>query len=383
MTATATTTNASAPRTVAQDFAAVFALLKPQMAQLDEFLRAQMSGFEPEIRAMAEYCIDTSGKRIRPALVFLSGWRDEGQGTGDGERRGTRDDTHDLRIRNLTPFPEKGSGSVFSCHSPELIRAAAVVELVHLATLVHDDIMDGADLRRNRATATRQYGAEAAVLLGDALLAHAVFLAAQFPTTEVCAEVSASTRRVCAGEIMQTMRRGTANVSLADYQRIIDLKTAELFRVSCFLGGRLAGYELAFCEAAGEFGRRLGVAYQIYDDLVDFFGDEARIGKTLGTDLASGKITLPLIELSKRLPSDAEREMLMDEIVKKREPQPALRIRQMGELGVFAAVSGAIQEELRAAEAALAPFAGLPPVALLLRLRGVLHDQVQALQRAR
>ena len=340
-----TAANATAPRTVAQDFAAVFALLKPQMARLDAFLHEQMSGFEPEIRAMAEYCIDTSGKRIRPALVFLSGWTGAGDAGGGG-----------------------------------LVRAAAVVELVHLATLVHDDIMDGADLRRNRPTAARHYGAEAAVLLGDALLAHAVWLAAQFPTTEVCAEVSASTRKVCAGEIMQTMRRGTANVSLADYQRIIDLKTAELFRVSCFLGGRLAGHPPPFCAAAAEFGRRLGVAYQIYDDLADFFGDEKRIGKTLGTDLASGKITLPLIELAKRLPSDADRAGLMDEIQKKRAPQPALRIRQMEELGVFASVAEAIHAELRAAEAALAPHAGLPPAPLLLRLRGVLHDQVRALR---
>jgi len=376
-TATANATSRMPPqRTVAQDFAAVFALLKPQMARLDAFLHAQMSGFEPEIRAMAEYCIDTSGKRIRPALVFLSGWTDAAGSVG---------------ILPATIFAHAPTHSFRGqdAHAPmaentqqELIRAAAVVELVHLATLVHDDIMDGADLRRNRPTATRQYGAEAAVLLGDALLAHAVYLASQFPTTEVCAEVSASTRKVCAGEIMQTMRRGTANITLADYQRIIELKTAELFRVSCFLGGRLAGYEPAFCKAAAEFGRRLGVAYQIYDDLADFFGDEKRIGKTLGTDLASGKITLPLIELAKRLPSDAERAALMDEILKKREPQPELRIRQMEQLGVFASVSEAIHAELRAAEAALAPHASLPPTALLLRLRGVLHDQVQALLRA-
>jgi len=160
------------------------------------------------------------------------------------------------------------------------------------------------------------------------------------------------------------------------------LKTAELFRVSCFLGARLAGYELAFCAAAAEFGRRLGVAYQIYDDLADFFGDEKRIGKTLGTDLASGKITLPLIELARRLSSAAERAALMDEVLKKREPRPALRIRQMEELGVFASVSDAIHEELRGAGAALAPHADLPPAPLLLRLRGVLREQVLALRRA-
>jgi len=366
---------AAPARTVAQDFAAVFALLKPQMALLDAFLHAQMSGFEPEIREMAAYCIDTSGKRIRPALVFLSGWAPP-------------EHAHDARAPipstlPISPIPPISPISPIPDPTPpDLIRAAAVVELVHLATLVHDDIMDAADLRRNRPTATRHYGSEAAVLLGDALLAHAVHLASQFPTTEVCAEVSASTRKVCAGEIMQTMRRGTANITLADYQRIIDLKTAELFRVSCFLGGRLAGYAPSFCAAAAEFGRRLGVAYQIYDDLADFFGDEKRIGKTLGTDLASGKITLPLIELAKRLPTDADRAALLDEIQKKRPPQPALRIGQMEQLGVFATVSEAIHAELRAAEAALAPHATLPPVPLLLRLRGVLHDQVQALRSA-
>ena len=151
-----------------QTFGAVFAGLKPHMAALDRFLREQVQAFEPEIREMADYCIDTSGKRIRPALVFLSGWKADGQPTA------------------------------------ELVKAAAVVELVHLATLVHDDIMDDADLRRNRDTAARKFGSTAAVLLGDALFSHALHLAAQFPTNEVCHMVSESTRRVCAGEIVQT-----------------------------------------------------------------------------------------------------------------------------------------------------------------------------------
>ena len=171
-------------------FAGVFTLLAPHLAELDRFLHGQVASFEPEIRAMADYCIDTSGKRIRPALVFLSGWR--------------------------------GSAVV----TPDLVRVAAVVELVHLATLVHDDIMDEADVRRNRRTAAREFGPTPAVLLGDALFAHALHLATQFPTTEICAAVSDSTRKVCAGEIVQTLRRGSTTVTLADYQRIVDLKTA-------------------------------------------------------------------------------------------------------------------------------------------------------------
>lgn len=323
-------------------FSGVFGLLAPHLAELDRFLRGQIEAFEPEIRTMVDYCIDTSGKRIRPTLVFLSGWRG-------------------AEIR------------------PDLVRVAAVVELVHLATLVHDDIMDEADVRRNRRTASREYGATAAVLLGDALFAHALHLATQFPTTEICAAVSDSTRRVCAGEIVQTLRRGTTNITRADYQRIVDLKTAELFRVSCFLGARLGGFAPAYVEAASRFGRHLGIAYQIYDDLVDFFGEEARIGKTLGTDLTSGKLTLPLIMLRERLPA-AEAAALAEEIGGERPPQLALRLRQMRELDVFGGVSAAVRAELETARRALAGFEAQAPTPLLVGICEVLEGQVSALK---
>jgi octaprenyl-diphosphate synthase len=337
------TTDPTAPSTQAADFARIFAVLKPHMAALDVFLRRQLAAFEPEIRDMADYCIDTSGKRIRPALVFLSGWQGE-----------------DV-IR------------------PELVQVAAVVELVHLATLVHDDIMDEADMRRSRRTASRAYGPEAAVLLGDALFAHALYLAAQFPTTSVCAAVADSTRKVCAGEIIQTLRRRTTAVSREDYLRVIDLKTAELFRISCQLGGELAGYPPAFAAAAARFGRHLGIGYQMYDDLADFFGEEKRIGKTLGTDLASGKLTLPLLELAERLTPE-ERTRLEAEIKGDRQADAAVRIQQMRELGVFPAVAAAVQEEIRQAGEAVAPHAGVPPTAGLLRLSEVLRAQVEALR---
>jgi octaprenyl-diphosphate synthase len=314
------------------------------MSELDRFLRGQLGSFEPEIRTMVDYCIDSSGKRIRPALAFLSGWRGE------------------------------------SHIQPEVVRVAAVVELVHLATLVHDDIMDDADLRRSRRTASREYGSTAAVLLGDALFAHALHLATQFPTTEICAAVSESTRRVCAGEIVQTLRRGSTNITRADYQRIVDLKTAELFRVSCFLGARLAGYAPDFVEAASRFGRHLGIAYQIYDDLVDFFGEEKRIGKTLGTDLASGKLTLPLLVLLERLPAK-EAAALAKEVTGEQPPQLALRLQQMTDLDVFGSVAESVQTEVNAATAALREWSDQPPTPLLLGLCDVLQAQVAGLKR--
>lgn len=323
-------------------FGAVFARLKPHMAALDVFLAKQIPEFEPEIRTMADYCIDTSGKRIRPALVYLTGWK--GEQTVD----------------------------------PDLVKAAAVVELVHLASLVHDDIMDSAELRRNRRTAAREFGSVAAVLLGDALFAHALHLASQYPTTSVCLDVSASVRRVCAGEIMQTLRRGTTTVSREDYWRMIDLKTAELFRLSCLLGARLTGQGEATARAAAEFGHRLGIAYQLYDDLVDYFGDPARIGKTLGTDMESGKITLPVFVLRDSL-QEPEREELDKEIRGELPRRFEHRLAQMRERGVFGVVVEAIESELRAASAALAPYPAFAGRAHLEELSNVLRGQVVGL----
>ncbi len=323
------------------DFASVFAGLGPHVSALDACLREQVSSFEIEIREMADYCIDTSGKRIRPALVFLSGWQDE-------------------EVR------------------PELVRVAAVIELVHLATLVHDDIMDEASIRRGRESAGKAYGSEAAVLLGDALFAHALHLAAQFPTTLVCSAVAESTRKVCAGEIIQTLRRGTTAVSREDYFRVIDLKTAELFRVSCHLGSFLGGHPPEFVRAATTFGRQLGIAYQIFDDLADFFGEEAKIGKTLGTDLGSGKLTLPLMELAELL-TDSERDDVMAEITGRSVPDTAKRLQQMQDLGVFSKVNEALERELIQAEEALQPFGGAAATPRLLSLVQVLRAQVAGL----
>lgn len=313
-----------------------------QLAALDRFMQEQVEQFEPEIRAMAAYCLGISGKRLRPTLVFISGFRGEG----------VVDDA--------------------------LVRAAGVVEMVHLATLVHDDIMDQAELRRSRQTAARKFGPDAAVLLGDALFAQALHVASQFPTTEVCRLVSGSTRRVCTGEIMQTLRRRDTSVSLEDYRRMIDLKTAELFRVSCHLGAALSAQAEGFPAAADRFGHHLGIAYQIYDDLVDFLGEERQIGKTLGTDLATGKLTLPLMLLLERVPA-GERDALVAALREGGAPALAASQRRMQELGIGAAVVAAVEREVEAALAALRPFEQLPAVPLMHGLAALLRRQVAGL----
>jgi octaprenyl-diphosphate synthase len=337
--------NAQSADSARQGSGEVFVRLQPHLRELDLFLRSQLASFEPEIRELVEYCLDTSGKRLRPALVFFSGWR--------------------------------GSEQI----APALVQAAAIVEMVHLATLVHDDIMDRAELRRSRPTAACRYGTDAAVLLGDALLAHAVRIAAQFPSTEVCQVVAEATQRVCAGEISQTLRRGDTSVTLIDYRRAIELKTGELFRISCLLGGKLAGFDRDYVEAATEFGRRLGIAYQIYDDLADFFGEEKRVGKTLGTDLAGGKVTLPLLVLLGKLP-DAERTELLEEIRQCRMPQLDRHRRQMDGHGVFAEVAATIHAELDEGATALMPWSHLEPASLLGQLARLLREQVDDLKPA-
>ncbi len=321
----------------------LFHMLQPHLEALDSFLLEQVESFEAEIRGYVEYCIDTGGKRIRPSLIFFSGWQGE--------------DVVD----------------------PKLVKLAAVIETIHLATLVHDDIMDEADIRRNRPTVAKKDGNATAVLLGDALFSHAVYLATQFPTSEVSERVAIAMRNVCTGEILQTMQRGDPEIDLATYQRVIDLKTAELFSVACFLGARLAGREEAYVEAAGDFGRRLGIAYQIYDDLTDLVGSEEKIGKTLGTDIATGKATLPLILLRDQLPS-REAERLKSTLRGDREPEIVLWQSKLRELQVVETVQEAIYEEIRLARKGIAPFAGNEDADLLYTISELLWNQVTALQ---
>lgn len=241
-------------------FEAILEPLKPAFAALERFLGGQIPAFEPEVQPLVDYCFGHSGKKLRPILVFS------------------------MAMDGREAVPDEG-----------IIKAAAIVELVHLATLVHDDILDEADLRHRTETVVSRYGSHVAVLLGDALFAHALNLAASYPDVAVCRTVAMATRQVCSGEIAQTFARGEQAPGMDAYYRMIDLKTAELFRASAFLGGYLAGFGKDTLGYAGTFARHLGIAYQIYDDAADIFGREGQAGKTLGTDLATGKYTLPVL----------------------------------------------------------------------------------------
>ena len=244
--------------TTSQPWTEIVAPIRPFLEEVAARLGQQVELFDPEIAAYAEYALTNQGKQLRPVLVALSA----------------------AAVGKL---------------NDALVTVATIIEMIHLATLVHDDVMDAAELRRQRPTLAANWGNEISVLLGDCLFAQAVKLAASFPTPEICRAVAAATNRVCSGEILQTQQRRNFEFSRAQYLRIIEMKTAELFALSCELGASLSGATPLHREALRGYGMALGKAYQIYDDCLDLFGSEVTVGKSLGTDLANGKLTLPML----------------------------------------------------------------------------------------
>jgi octaprenyl-diphosphate synthase len=168
--------------------------------------------------------------------------------------------------------------------------------------------MDEARIRRGRATLATKWGSEVSVLVGDCLFAHALKMATNFPATDVCRAIAEATSRVCTGEILQTHRRRRWGLARPEYYKVLEMKTAELFGLACGLGVRLAGGSAEVQAALRRYGLALGTAYQIYDDCLDLYGAENSAGKSLGTDLAKGKVTLPLLVLLERAtPEDRNR----------------------------------------------------------------------------
>jgi len=172
---------------------------------------------------------------------------------------------------------------------------AAVVEMVHMATLVHDDVLDEADERRGRAPVNAMVGNVAAVLLGDYLISHAFHLCSGIGSQEASRRIGATTNVVCAGELLQNHHRGDVALTEETYFQIVRDKTGALTAVACELGARFAEADHAVVEAMRLYGLSLGVAFQIVDDVLDVLGDRRKVRKTLGLDLSLGKLTLPTI----------------------------------------------------------------------------------------
>ena len=318
--------------------------LEPFLQAVAERLSAQVQAFDSDLACYAEYALTSQGKQLRPALVGLSA----------GATGGVRDD-HAL--------------------------VAVIIEMVHLATLVHDDVMDEATKRRGRPTLAANWGNELSVLLGDCLFAHALTLAASFPTPDICRAVASATNTVCAGELLQTQQRCNFGISRADYFKVLGMKTGELFALSCELGAFLNSTSTAHRAALREFGLALGTAYQIYDDCLDLFGKEETAGKSLGTDLAKGKLTLPLLIVLEK-GEESAREKLKGLI---REWRPLYFPQVLGLLKRYSALDesrGVIREYLRTGRQLLLTLPESVSRTALLGLSEFLARQTEALGEA-
>ena len=269
--------------------------LKPEIVRLNarlDHLANETDGFLGELRS---YVLNGSGKRIRPALVMLC------------SRLG-------------------------HCDAEATLTVSMTVELIHIATLIHDDVIDKAAMRRNRNTVAEEHGVDAAVLLGDHIYTYAYEKVAGLNNPSLLQLLARSTSIMCSGEIDQLKKRYQFDLSEDDYFSFIGKKTASLFGASARCGAILANQSLEIQTAVERFGYDLGLAFQITDDVLDLTGDEAVVGKTLHTDLLNGKMTLPLIYFRNKLKSPTDTLSFKNDLLHPNGQIPELieRIQQSG-----------------------------------------------------
>ncbi|HZH43299.1 MAG TPA: polyprenyl synthetase family protein [Lysobacter sp.] len=248
----------AADRSTVLDLPAIQALAREDMAAVDALIRRRLASDVVLINQIAEYIVGAGGKRLRPMLLLLA--------AGALGHRGA--DAHQL---------------------------AAVVEFIHTATLLHDDVVDESDLRRGRRTANAVWGNAASVLVGDFLYSRSFQLMVELDRMEVMRILADTTNAIAEGEVLQLLHVRNPDTDEAAYLRVIERKTAVLFAAATRLGALLAGADAATCDALHRYGLHLGYAFQIADDVLDYAADADALGKNLGDDLAEGKATLPLI----------------------------------------------------------------------------------------
>lgn len=237
--------------------AELFAPIARDLETVERILRQTLSSSQPGVARLIAHLGHYRGKRLRPALLLLTA---------------------------------QACGGITPAHH----ILAAVVEMIHTATLVHDDVLDDATVRRHASTINAGWGNQASILLGDWLFTHAFHLTSSVDA-RACRLIGEATNRLCAGELHQICERGNLDLSEDAYFDIIDGKTAELTACCCRLGAQYAGAADDVIEHLASYGRYLGLAFQIADDLLDLVGEERAVGKSLGTDLEQQKLTLPII----------------------------------------------------------------------------------------
>lgn len=237
------------------------------LEEAEQIFARTLASARPCVAQLVAQLENYRGKRLRPVLLLLTA---------------------------------RACGKVTNAHH----TLAAVMEMIHTATLVHDDVLDEASVRRHRSTIHVGWGNQNSILLGDYLFTHAFHLASSVDA-RACRLIGAATNRVCEGELQQGMERGNLALSEEDYLDIVEGKTAELMACCCRLGALYSGAAGEVVEALTRFGRSLGIAFQIADDLLDLVGEEKTTGKSLGTDLEQQKLTLPLIRYLAQAPAEA------------------------------------------------------------------------------
>jgi octaprenyl-diphosphate synthase len=218
--------------------------------------------------------------------------------------------------KRLRPVLVLASAGAFGLIHREHILFSVIMELIHTATLLHDDVLDEADVRRHRRSVNSEWGNATSVLLGDYLFARALMLLSSLGSKDLFLIVSETTRDVCEGELLQINSARNINLSEADYFQMIQKKTATLFAACCKGGARISGADEVQIEKLGQYGEAIGQAFQIVDDILDLMGNPDDEGKTLGTDLKKGKVTLPLIHLFSHL-NENDRKFLEDIIAQR------------------------------------------------------------------
>ncbi len=247
--------------------------IRDELWQVEQMIHRELHASQPHVNEMLEYVADLGGKRLRPCLLLLAA---------------------------------KASGLA----TEESIRLCVVVELVHTATLVHDDVLDEALVRRHKETVHQKWTVPASVLVGDWLFTHAYGLANKGTSTIPGRWISDAAKQVCEGEIMQGNSIHHFEMQTPEYLRLLEAKTGALCAVSCSLGAWSAGADEATCHRMQQYGLKLGTAFQVFDDWLDVWGQTEQAGKTLGTDLGSFKPTLPAIR-TLELMDTAQREALI------------------------------------------------------------------------